>query len=97
MLPIVQGENVPSPVEETGLMRYLPLASHEPVLSGQQAMLLVHPGAQSCYQISISALLPCRRDWKAERTMAPKLCPVSWATICHSALPAVDTAVPEMD
>jgi hypothetical protein len=28
-------------------------------------------------------------------TMAPKLWPVSCATICHSARPAVETAVPE--
>lgn len=27
--------------------------------------------------------------------MAPKLCPISCATTCHSVLPAVETAVPE--
>jgi hypothetical protein len=27
--------------------------------------------------------------------MAPKLCPVSWATTCHSVRPAVETAAPD--
>jgi len=28
-------------------------------------------------------------------TMAPKLCPISWATTCHSVRPPVETAAPE--
>lgn len=31
----------------------------------------------------------------ARLTIAPKLCPISWATTCHSTRPAVDTAVPD--
>jgi len=45
MFPIEHWEKFISPLIATGLIKYLPLASQVLVVSGQQALVLLHPSA----------------------------------------------------